>query len=108
LEFNACQWLHCVKRIEADWKLIQKTNRLMLRYEDLIQTPRQKITQVLDFLGLDAHKTFFESLPELKADNYNKWKTEFSKEDLKKISPIVTPQLKRFAYAETEEWINGV
>jgi hypothetical protein len=108
LQFNAYQWLHCVQRIEADWKLIPKNHRLIVRYEDLIQKPRQKITQILDFLGLDTHKTFFESLPELKADNYNKWKTEFSKEDLNAISPIVIPQLKRLPYAETEEWINGI
>ena len=99
LEFNAYQWLHCVQRIEADWELIQQNRRLIVRYEDLIQTPFKKITQILDFLGLDAHKTFFESLPKLRANNYNKWKKEFSKEDLKEINPIVIHQLKRFTYA---------
>jgi hypothetical protein len=108
LQFNAYQWLHCLQRIEADWKLIQKNNRLIVSYEDLIQTPRQKIAEILDFVSLDANKAFFESLPKLKADNYNKWKIEFSKEDLKEITPIVTPQLKKFGYAETEEWINGI
>lgn len=108
LEFNAYQWFHCVQRIESDWKLIQKNNGLIVRYEDLIQAPLQKITEILDFLGLDPSKTFFELLPKLKSDNYNKWKTQFSKEDLKKISPILSPQLKKFGYAETEEWLNGI
>jgi hypothetical protein len=108
LQFNAYQWLHCVQRIEADWKFIQKNYRLMVHYEDLIQTPRHKITEILDFLGIDAREAFFESLPELMANNYNKWKTEFSKDDLKEISPILTPQLKKFGYAETVEWINGI
>jgi hypothetical protein len=103
LQFNAYQWLHCVKHIETHWKLIQKNYRLIVHYEDLIQTPRQKITEILEFLGLDARNSFFESLPELKADNYNKWKTEFSKEELKKIRPILTSQLKKFGYAETVE-----
>jgi hypothetical protein len=108
LQFNAYQWLHCVQRIETDWKLIKKNNGLIVRYEDLIQAPRKVTTEILDFLGFEASKTFFESLPELRADNYNKWKAAFSTEDLKDIGPILTPQLKKFDYAETEEWINGI
>jgi hypothetical protein len=108
LQFNACQWLNCVNRIEADWKRIQKNNRFILRYEDLIQTPRQKITEILNFLGLDVNTAFFESLPKLKADNYNKWKSEFSEEGLKEISPILSPQLIEFGYAESEEWTNEI
>ena len=108
LEFSAYQWLHCVQRIEADWNLIPQNDRLIVRYEDLIQRSRQKITDILDFLGLDGDQAFFQSLPELKADNYNKWKAEFSKEDLKKISPIITAQLKKLGYAQTEEWINAI
>ena len=103
LQFNAYQWLNCVQRIETDWKFIQKNNRFIVRYEELIQTPRQKITEILEFLGLDATETFFESLPALKANNYNKWKTEFSNEELREISPILTLQLKMFGYAETAE-----
>lgn len=108
LQFNAFQWLHCIKRIETHFSLIQANCRLIVCYEDLIQKPRQTITKIFDFLGLNASKAFFESLPELKADNFNKWKTEFSKEDLKEIRPILSNQLKKLSYAETEEWINGI
>jgi hypothetical protein len=38
----------------------------------------------------------------------NKRKTKFSKEDSKEISPILIPQLKKFGYAETEEWKSGI
>jgi hypothetical protein len=108
LEFNAYQWLYCVQRIEADWNLIPQSCRLTVRYEDLIQRSRQKITDILGFLGLDGDPAFFQSLPKLKADNYNKWKAEFSKQDLKKISPILTTQLKKLGYAQTEQWINAI
>ena len=108
LKFNASQWLHCVQRIEADWKLIRQSNRLTVRYEDLIQTPRQKIREILDFLGLDTDNAFYSSLPKLKADNYNNWKTGFSKENLKEINPILTPQLKKCGYAKTDEWIDAI
>jgi hypothetical protein len=108
LQFNAYQWLHCLKRIETDWKLIQENNRFVVRYEDLIQAPHQKIEEIVEFLGLSSNKAFFESLPELKADNFNKWKAEFSKEDLKEISPILSTQLKKLGYAQTDRWINDI
>jgi hypothetical protein len=108
LQFNACQWVHCVQRIGADWNLVQKTNCLIVCYEELIQLPHQTITQILDFLGCDTSKAFFESLPEIKADNYNKWKAAFSPKDLKEIGPLLSPQLKKFGYTESEEWINGI
>ena len=108
LEFNAYQWLNCVEHIQANWKFIRKNNRLTLRYEDLIYTPVKKIKEIFNFLGLEGEKTFFESLPKLKADNYNKWKTEFSEEKLKEIHPILTPQLMALGYAESEKWINAV
>jgi hypothetical protein len=108
LQFNAYQWLHCVQRIETDWHLIPENDRLSVRYEDLIQTPRQVTTEILDFLGFKASNAFFESLPEIKADNYNKWKAAFSKKDLTEIGPILSTQLKKFGYTESEEWINGI
>jgi len=106
LKFNAYQWLNCVKRINEDWKLIQKNNRITVRYEDFIKRPSQTVTEILNFLGLDGYRVFFDSLPELKADNYNKWKTEFSKSDLREIHPILTQLLIELGYAESEEWIS--
>jgi hypothetical protein len=108
LQFNAYQWLNCVERIQADWNLIRTNSRRTLRYGDLIKAPAKKIKEIFDFLDLEGDKAFFESLPELKADNYNKWKTEFSEEKLKEIHPIITPQLMALGYAESEKWINAV
>jgi len=106
LQFNAHQWLNCVNRIRGDWKLIEKSNRITVRYEDFIKRPSQKVAEILNFLGLDGDREFFDSLPELKADNYNKWKTEFSKSELREIHPILTCMLIELGYAESKEWIN--
>ena len=106
LQFNAYQWLNCVERINTHWKLIQKRNRIIVRYEDLIKKPSDTIAAILEFLELDHNESFFKSLPKLKADNYRKWKTEFSRERLEEISPILTQQLIAFSYAESEKWTN--
>ena len=106
LQFNAYQWSVCVNRILRDWDLIQPANRLTVRYEDLITDSKTKIEAVLDFIGVNSSRTYWKSLPELKAGNFNKWKTEFGPVELSEISPIVTPQLLEFGYVGSEEWLN--
>ncbi len=106
LQFNAYQWLNCVERIGAHWQLIQKRNRIIIRYEDLIKRPSHIMAAICEFLELNYNEAFFESLPKLKADNYRKWKTEFSTEHLEEISPILTQQLIALGYAESRKWIN--
>lgn len=107
LQFNAYQWVQCTKSIKKNWELIPKKNKLSIRYEDLITNPQKIIGEILSFLKVAEMKEFFDSLPPLKANNYNKWKVEFTGEELKEIHPILTPQLIEFGYAESKEWIDG-
>jgi len=106
LQFNALQWSICVKRIQRDWDLIQAQNRLTIRYEDLITHPALRLTEILDFIGVTGNKEFMDSLPALKADNYNKWKNELTENQLTEIHSILTPQLLEFGYAGSEKWLN--
>ena len=106
LQFAAHQWHACVKCIQRDWDLIQPENRLTIRYEDLIIHPETKISEILDFVGVKSSQEFMDSLPELRAGNYNKWKGEFSISQLKEIYSILTPQLLELGYAKTEKWLN--
>jgi hypothetical protein len=106
LQFNAHQWRACVTCIRRDWDLIQPENRLTIRYEELITNPETKINEILEFIGVKSSPEFMASLPVLKADNYDKWKREFSKSQLKEIYSILTPQLLELGYAGSEEWLN--
>ncbi len=105
LQFNAHQWRACVGAVERDWKRIPHQNRLMIRYEDLIVNPNSRIDELLYFIGVKNNREFTSTLPKLKADNYNKWKREFTPKQLEEIHPILTPALVKFSYAESEEWI---
>jgi len=106
LQFNAHQWRACVEIIQRDWHLIQPENRFTIRYEELITNPKTKINEILNFIRVKSSKDFMASLPELKADNYNKWKGEFTKSQLTEIYSILTPQLLELGYAKSEEWLN--
>jgi hypothetical protein len=106
LQFNAHQWRACVRCIGRDWGRIQQQNRLTIRYEDLISNPALKINEILDFIGVPGSREFIASLPELKAGNFNKWKTEFTHSQLQEIDSVLTPQLLELGYAGSEKWIN--
>lgn len=106
LQFNARQWSACVNCIQRDWNLIQPQNRLTIRYEDLITDPTTKINEILDFIGVKSNGDYMASLPELKAGNYNKWKSEFTDSQLQEIYLILTPQLIELGYAKSEKWLN--
>jgi hypothetical protein len=108
LQFNAHQWSACVRCIQRDWNLIHQKNRLTLRYEDLITNPEKKVNEILEFIGLSSSKEFIDSLPELKANNFNKWKNEFTPNQLEDIHPILTPHLMKLGYAGSEEWLNEI
>ena len=105
LQFNAHQWRACAECIKRDWALIPQPNRLTIRYEDLITDPDLKIGEILSFLGVQNNREYKSTLPKLKADNYNKWKREFTPKQLEEIHPILSPALVEFGYAESEEWI---
>ena len=95
--------MECIQR---DWELIQQQNRLELRYEDLIDSPAEKINEILNFIGVKNSRALRESLPELKAGNYGKWKREFTQSQLMEIYSILTPQLLKLGYAGSDEWLS--
>jgi hypothetical protein len=106
LQFNAYQWLNCIMCIKQNWHLIPKHHRLTIRYEDLIRDQDKKISEILSFIGIEGNNEFMTSLPKLKANNYNKWKKEFTMEELRQIHPILSNPLIELDYAESEIWIN--
>jgi hypothetical protein len=98
LQFNAYQWLYCVRHIRRHWLSLADEHRLEIRYEELIQRPRQTLGRVLNFLGLQGDDRFFQKLPEFRQNNFNKWQTAFDAKALKQILPILELQLIESGY----------
>ena len=108
LQFNAHQWKACVNHIQRDWDRIPHQNRMTIRYEDLISSPEIKTNEILDFIGVPTSREYIASLPELKAGNFNKWRTEFTRDQLNQIEPVLTPQLLELGYVESERWLHNL
>jgi hypothetical protein len=104
LQFNAIQWLKCIECIQRSWSDIPIEQKIEIRYEDFICKGEQILTRILNFLNLDANKDFWKSIPELKANNFNKWKNEFSREQISQIHTILAPMLVELGYEENADW----
>jgi hypothetical protein len=104
LQFNAYQWAKCVDSIQDSWHGIPHHNKLMIRYEDILQHGQKVIIKILDFLSLRSHEDFLRSLPELKRHNYGKWKNAFSQQQISEIHPILTPMLMELGYEDNPNW----
>jgi hypothetical protein len=107
LEFSAYQWVHCARGILDSLPLIPETQRVILKYEDFIRDPVTSVANLLSFLNLDIPDGFMDTLPEIWADNSNKWRRSFSSADLKRIGPIIGETMKEFGYENDETWYMG-
>lgn len=100
LEFNAYQWLYCVKQIRQAWPDIPEHNRIEIRYEALITQPEKTIETLLNFIHLDYEPSFLSAIPKLKSNNFNKWEKEFTSQELSMITPILDPMLRTLGYTD--------
>jgi len=104
LEFNALQWVHCVETIRKNWQTIPENHRVEIRYEDLISNPQETISIALRFLKVDPSQDFFDALPEIAGNNYNKWRNEFSESEIDLIKPVLDPVLEEMNYVSRFPW----
>ncbi len=105
LQFNAIQWVKCIESIKKSWSKIPVEQKIEIRYEDLSSKGEQIITHIFNFLKLDTNTDFWESIPKLKANNFNKWKNEFSNDQISQIHAILTPMLIELGYEDTADWV---
>jgi hypothetical protein len=104
LEFNAMQWVKSVEGVDRIWPYIADENKIKIKYEDLLRFPKETLNNVLNTLKVKTTNIFFARLPELKKDNIDKWKIEFTDEDLREIRPIISPLISKFGYTNSNEW----
>jgi hypothetical protein len=104
LQFNAMQWVKCLEAVQDAWHLIPEKNRLEVRYEDLLERPRDVLTRVVSFFGYQADEAFFERIPRLRPGNTNKWRAAFTPEQIEEIQPILDPLLKKLKYLNQRPW----
>lgn len=104
LEFTAMQWVNCVNSVRQSWHKINAVNKFEFRYEDFLNDPKNTLITIFDFLEKNPSTSFFRTLPNLKKDNFNKWKQAFSDDEISRIRPILTPLLEDLGYLKQYPW----
>ncbi len=104
IEFNAMQWVQSVEAVFNSWSDLPEKNKIEIRYEDLIQSPQHILQKLFDLIDVDVSSVFFNKIPDINHQNFNKWKTELSHDEIEKIKPILTPLINRLGYDKKYPW----
>jgi len=104
LQLNSYQWVHCISSIKEGLDAIDDTRKIEFKYEDMIANPLKTLNDILIFLDCGKDDIFFNKIPELRKDNYNKWKTGFTIDEISQIKPILTPVLDQLDYTQKYPW----
>jgi hypothetical protein len=104
LQFNAYQWVRCIEGIQENWFEIPEEKKLEIRYETLTDEGENTLERILEFINLKSSEQFYSSIPVLKKGNFNKWRKQFSPEQLSEIQDIVGPKLIELGYENSLNW----
>ena len=104
LQFNAMQWVKSVEAVRQSGTILSDANKLEIRYEDLLRHPPENLYKIMDFMGIRTSVDFFESIPKIRRDNLNKWKIEFTPQEIAQIKPVLNPMLEKLGYLDQEAW----
>ena len=102
--FNAYQWRSCVEAIIRDFESIPKEQKLTIQYEQLVQSPLEIMTIILNFIGTEVPLDFEDKLPTIKGNNFNKWRNGFSLSVIEEIKPVLSPLLDELGYLDEWPW----
>lgn len=98
LQFNAYQWVKCVEAVKKGLETIPEKDKLDFRYEDLLGNEREVLSRIMHFLDLEENEDFYYSIPALNKVNYNKWRKEFTPQQIEEILDILAPGLLLYNY----------
>lgn len=98
LQFSALQWKECVESILRFWPEIPAGNKIEIRYETLLEKPRETLDTIMQLINVSHDSHFYNNIPKLKKKNFNKWQKEFTLNEIGMITTILLPTLEKMGY----------
>lgn len=99
LETCALQWKYSVTAARNACVHLPKEQYIELRYEDLINTPKQEIEKILSYLNLHYDTQIIEELSShISQERTAQWKAGLSSKELQQIENLVGDTLSLLAY----------
>jgi len=88
IEFNAMQWKECTEAVRKNLP-ISSSQTHTIQYERMLDAPETTMNLLLEFIDKDFRWSDLISPPKLIKSNYNKWKKEFTLEQIDIINNII-------------------
>jgi hypothetical protein len=96
-EVIAKQWVACCRQADEDIAKLDGERVLKVRYEDLVNRPREWIIKILHHCGLEMRQEIEACVPKIDAGRQDKW-TNMKPEVLRRAIPILGPEMQRQGY----------
>lgn len=92
-------WRACNERRPIHAMLEAQERLLTVRYEDLLDYPRQEMTKVLEFLGWpDVEPALAAAESKVRSGNYDKWRTKMAASEIELFERVAGDTLRKFHY----------
>ncbi|MFC7049269.1 sulfotransferase [Emcibacter nanhaiensis] len=98
----AKQWKICVETGMEQCAKLPKSQFMEIRYEELVQNPVEKFTEIAKFLGISPDDPGFQDYigSVITTTSLDKWKEELTDQDLEDFDKIAGPLLRRLGYSQ--------
>lgn len=95
----AHQWSAAIAAAVEDFQALPDSQKLLLRYEDLVAEPKATLSRIADFLQLSDHQEIIElAQRSVQGSGSDRWMEELDPQVLQEIRPIIEPTLVRLGY----------
>jgi hypothetical protein len=99
LEVCAEQWARCVQKSIEQMRDIESSRIYSLKYEDFVRSPASETEALAGFLGVKVVPGGTRRLvSDVSPKSIGKWRTEFSKNDLRLVEPLIEAAMRKFGY----------
>ena len=91
----------CYNTVHTDTLHNLRNKKLIyeLKYEDILQNPETKISEIYDFLNEELNNDkIMELIKSMKRDNFSKWKIKMNDKQIKLFENIAADCLKTYGY----------
>ncbi|MCS3634856.1 hypothetical protein GGP57_002189 [Salinibacter ruber] len=103
LETCALQWDLCIRHARNGCRRLPSSQYHEVRYERLIDTPQEKVVEIVDFLGIDATPSLIDDLTDaVVTRDLPEWRGTLSMRTLRPIEDLVASTLLEFGYSLSE------
>ncbi|MDN3552597.1 sulfotransferase [Halomonas almeriensis] len=98
-EVCALQWQRCVENAERAFAEMPQDKVIRVRYEDFVRDPREELSRIVDFLGLEVPADAIrEAVSSVSSKSIGKGRASLEEAEVTRLESLVGETLDRYGY----------